>query len=40
MIDFSDESQKSFPPPSSLKKLEGVLTEEWVKIPLETIHNL
>ena len=29
-----------FPPPSSLKELEGVLTEEWAKIPLETIHNL
>ena len=29
-----------FLPPSSLKELEGVLTEEWTKIPLETIHNL
>ena len=29
-----------FLPPSSLKELEGVLTEEWAKIPLETIHNL
>ncbi|KAF2351833.1 hypothetical protein FHG87_017410 [Trinorchestia longiramus] len=29
-----------FPPPSSLKELEGILTEEWAKIPLETIPNL
>ena len=29
-----------FPPLSSLKELEGVLTEEWAKILLETIHNL
>uniref|UniRef100_A0A672Z426 MCF.2 cell line derived transforming sequence-like 2 n=1 Tax=Sphaeramia orbicularis TaxID=375764 RepID=A0A672Z426_9TELE len=29
-----------FPPPSSLKELEGILTEEWLKIPLETIHKL
>ena len=29
-----------FPPPSSLKELEGILTEEWLAIPLETIHKL
>ncbi|KAF2352508.1 hypothetical protein FHG87_016735 [Trinorchestia longiramus] len=29
-----------FPPPSSLKELEGILTEEWLGIPLETIHKL
>ena len=29
-----------FPPPSSLKELEAVLTEEWAKIPLKTIENL
>ncbi|KAF2351494.1 hypothetical protein FHG87_017748 [Trinorchestia longiramus] len=28
-----------FPPPSSLKELEGILTEEWLAIPLETIHK-
>ena len=29
-----------FPLPSSLKELEGFLTEEWLKISLETIHKL
>jgi hypothetical protein len=28
-----------FPPPMSLKQLEGVL-QEWYKIPLETVQNL
>jgi hypothetical protein len=26
-----------FPPPTSPKQLEGVLQEEWYKIPLETV---
>jgi hypothetical protein len=29
-----------FPPPTSLKKLEDVLQEEWYKIPQETVQNL
>ena len=29
-----------FPPPPSVIELEEVLTEEWVKISLEAIHNL
>jgi hypothetical protein len=29
-----------FPPPTSRKELEGVLQEEWCKIPPETIQNL
>jgi hypothetical protein len=29
-----------FPPPTSLKKLQDVLREEWYKIPLETVKNL
>jgi hypothetical protein len=29
-----------FPPPTSLKQLENVLSEEWYKIPLETVQNL
>jgi hypothetical protein len=29
-----------FPPPTSLKQLEGVLQEEWYKIPVETVQNL
>lgn len=29
-----------YPPPTSLKELESFLTEEWTKIPLETIQNL
>jgi hypothetical protein len=29
-----------YPPPTSLKELEAVLTEEWTKIPLETIQKL
>ncbi|XP_073446393.1 uncharacterized protein [Dendrobates tinctorius] len=32
--------RRRFPPPSSLKELEGVLTEEWAIIPLEAIHTL
>jgi hypothetical protein len=28
-----------FPPPTPLKQLEGVLQEEWYKIPLETVQN-
>jgi hypothetical protein len=28
-----------FPPPTSLKQLEGVLQEEWYKISLETVQN-
>jgi hypothetical protein len=29
-----------FPPPTSLKQFEGVLLEEWYKIPLKTVQNL
>jgi transposase len=29
-----------FPPPASLKQLEGVIQDEWYKIPLETVHTL
>jgi hypothetical protein len=29
-----------FPPPTSLKQLEGVLQEEWYEILLETDQNL
>lgn len=29
-----------YPPPTSLRELEAVLVEEWIKIPLETIQNL
>jgi hypothetical protein len=29
-----------FPPPTSLKQLEGVPQEEWYKIPLDTVQNL
>jgi hypothetical protein len=29
-----------FPPPTMLKQLEGVLQEEWYKIPLGTVQNL
>jgi hypothetical protein len=29
-----------FPPPVSLKQLEGVLHEDWHKIPLDTVQNL
>lgn len=29
-----------FPPPSSLKKLEQVLIDEWYKIPIEVVQNL
>ena len=29
-----------FPLPSSLKELQDILTEEWLKIPLEAIHKL
>jgi hypothetical protein len=29
-----------FPPPTSLHQLEGVLQEEWHKIPLETVQNV
>jgi hypothetical protein len=29
-----------FPPPTSLKQLEGVFEEELYKIPLQTIQNL
>jgi hypothetical protein len=28
------------PPPSTLKQLEDVLSEDWYRIPLETIQNL
>jgi hypothetical protein len=33
-------ARNRFPPPSSLKKLEDVLQEEWYKIPLVTVQNL
>ena len=39
MVNFKD-SRSRFPLPSSLKKLKGVLAEEWDKIFLKTIHNL
>jgi hypothetical protein len=29
-----------FPPPTSLKRLEAVLQEEWYTIPLETVQDL
>jgi hypothetical protein len=29
-----------FPPPTSLKKLEEILQDEWYKIPLETAKNI
>jgi hypothetical protein len=29
-----------FPPPTSLKQPQGVLQEEWCKIPLETVQNV
>jgi hypothetical protein len=28
------------PPPTTVKQLEGVLQEEWYRIPLETVQNL
>jgi hypothetical protein len=29
-----------FPPPTSVKRLEDVLQEEWYEIPLETVQNV
>jgi hypothetical protein len=33
-------ARNRFPPPASLKQLEGVLQEEWYKILLETVAKL
>jgi hypothetical protein len=37
---FEARVRNRFPPPTSLKKLEDVLPEEWYKIQLETVQNL
>jgi hypothetical protein len=37
---FETRVRNKLPYPTSLKQLEGVLKEEWYKIPLDTVQNL